>query len=113
MEVFYPAYLFRGPRPVIVAADPVPPYGGSFGVRYQYSWEIKRVVLVAPGSVTHAFDVHARHVELDFTPDGPKRLRVTAPPDAHVAPPGYYLLFLLSKRGVPSEAAFVRLGEGA
>ncbi len=57
------------------------------------------------------FDMHARHVELAFAPDGQKRLRVTAPPDAHVAPPGYYMLFLLSERGVPSEAAFVRLRE--
>ena len=109
MEVYYPAYLFRGPRPVIVEVNPETAYGGSFAVRYEYSWEIKRVVLVAPGSVTHAFDMHARHVELAFAPDGPKRLRVTAPPDAHVAPPGYYMLFLLSERGVPSEAAFVQM----
>ena len=27
----------------------------------------------------------------------------------HVAPPGYYMLFLLDERGVPSEAKFVRL----
>ncbi|HEX8532080.1 MAG TPA: galactose oxidase early set domain-containing protein [Cytophagales bacterium] len=94
---------------MIVAADPAARYGESFGVRYKYSGEVERVVLVAPGSVTHAFDMHTRHVELAFAPDGPKRLRVTAPPDAHVAPPGYYMLFLLSERGVPSEAAFVRL----
>jgi hypothetical protein len=109
--VYYPAYLFRGPRPVIVAADPEPVYGGSFAVHYEYSWEVKRVVLVAPGSVTHAFDMHTRHVELTFKPDGPKRLQVTAPPDAHVAPPGYYMLFLLSERGVPSEATFARVKE--
>ena len=33
-----------------------------------------------------------------------------APPHAAVAPPGYYMLFLLSGGGVPSVAAFVRLG---
>ena len=32
-----------------------------------------------------------------------------APPDATVAPPGYYMLFLVSALGTPSAAAFVRL----
>ncbi len=36
-------------------------------------------------------------------------MTVKAPRDAHVAPPGYYMLFLLSDEGVPSEAEFVQL----
>lgn len=32
-----------------------------------------------------------------------------SPPDATVAPPGYYMLFLVSALGTPSPAAFVRL----
>jgi hypothetical protein len=36
-------------------------------------------------------------------------LTLTAPPDGFVAPPGYYMLFLLSN-GVPSVAKFVRVG---
>jgi hypothetical protein len=35
---------------------------------------------------------------------------VTAPPDGNHAPPGYYLLFVVDGRGVPSEAKIVRIG---
>jgi hypothetical protein len=37
-------------------------------------------------------------------------LALQAPPDAFVAPPGYYMLFLISNTGVPSIAKFIRLG---
>jgi hypothetical protein len=50
-----------------------------------------------------------RYVELRFDRNGPDRLTVEAPPDRHVAPPGFYMLFLLSEGGVPSEAKFVHL----
>ena len=38
------------------------------------------------------------------------RVDVLAPPDGGVAPPGYYMLFVLNAAGVPSEAAWVRIG---
>jgi PKD repeat protein len=34
---------------------------------------------------------------------------MTAPPHGNIAPPGYYMLFLLNRAGVPSHAQFVRL----
>ena len=36
-------------------------------------------------------------------------LNVTAPPNSKIAPPGYYMLFLLNSAGVPSVAQFVQL----
>jgi hypothetical protein len=35
---------------------------------------------------------------------------VTAPANANLSPPGYYLLFILNGSGVPSVAKFVRIG---
>ena len=35
--------------------------------------------------------------------------RVTAPPDGFIAPPGYYLLFVVNNSGVPSVAKFIHL----
>ena len=35
-----------------------------------------------------------------------------APPDATIAPPGYYMLFLVSTKGTPSVAKFVSLPMG-
>jgi uncharacterized membrane protein len=36
-------------------------------------------------------------------------LNVTAPPNGNIAPPGYYMLFLLNSSGVPSVAKFVQI----
>ena len=36
-------------------------------------------------------------------------LNVTAPPNGNIAPPGYYMLFILNAAGVPSVARFVQL----
>ena len=36
-------------------------------------------------------------------------LSLTTPPDGSIAPPGYYMLFLLDSAGVPSKAWFIQL----
>ena len=48
-----------------------------------------------------------RFLPLAFAAGGTS-LTVTAPADANLAPPGYYLLFLVDTSGVPSVAATVR-----
>ena len=50
-----------------------------------------------------------RLVGLGFT-KGAGVLNVTGPPNGNVAPPGYYMLFLLNGSGVPSVAKFVQVG---
>ena len=45
-------------------------------------------------------------VGLNFTV-GSGKLTVTGPPNANIAPPGYYMLFLINNNGVPSVAPFV------
>ncbi|HEU4473243.1 MAG TPA: galactose oxidase early set domain-containing protein, partial [Gemmatimonadales bacterium] len=64
--------------------------------------------LIRLGSVTHAFDANTMALSLDFTA-GDGSLSVTAPPNANVAPPGHYLLFVLNRNGVPSTGAIVRV----
>ena len=117
MEIYAPAYLFttdaggntvRAPRPTITSAAGVVGYGASFGVSTPDAADIARVVLVRSGAATHAFDMEQRMVGLTFT-RGPGTLSVVAPPSPSLAPPGYYMLFLLNSRGVPSIARFVQL----
>jgi hypothetical protein len=72
------------------------------------SASISTVVLIRPGSVTHTFDTDQRLVELTFRQSG-GALAVDAPANGNIAPPGYYMLFLVNDRGVPSVASFVRL----
>src|SRR5205823_1622952 len=70
---------------------------------------ISSAVLMRPGSPTQSFDQGQRLVGLSFTA-GTGTLTVTAPPNSNIAPPGYYMLFLLNSSGVPSVASFVQLG---
>ena len=107
-EVFSPPYLFRGARPRIASAPQDINYGEPFAVRSLQAGLIERVVLMRPGSVTHSVDFEQRHIELGFQRDT-TTLQVRAPRLRAVAPPGWYMLFILDGAGVPSVASWVHL----
>jgi galactose oxidase len=108
-EIYHPAYLFRGPRPVVEFAPKVIHYGHSFAVHSEQAQDIASVVLMRPSTVTHSWDNGQLHVELTSQATGPDRLVVQAPPTSVTTPPGYYMLFLLTDDGVPSVACMVQL----
>jgi hypothetical protein len=85
------------------------PYNTIFQVKTPDAASIREVVLVRPGSVTHAIDMDQRLVGMTFTA-GPGELKVKSPANGNLAPPGYYMLFIVNSSGVPSVAKFVRLG---
>ena len=116
IEIYSPAYLFNGDgspalRPTITSTSDTMYYGHGLQVQTPDAGQIQSVVLVRPGSQTHAFDMDQRLVELSFT-KASGSLTVTAPPHGNIAPPGYYMLFILNSAGVPSLARFVRLATG-
>ena len=111
-EIYSPPYLFKGARPAIGSAPSVVQYGGNFTVQTPDASRIAKVSLISLGSVTHAFDENQRFVPLTFQAAG-GGLTVQGPADGNVAPPGYYMLFLLDTAGVPSTAAMVRLSTPA
>jgi len=49
---------------------------------------------------------------LSFT-TGSGRLTVSEPPNSNIAPPGYYMLFLVNKAGTPSIASWVKVSGSA
>ena len=110
IEVFSPPYLFKGARPSIVSAPDQVSYGAPFAIG-TLDTDIAKAVLIAPGATTHANDMHQRLVPLTISPatDG---LTATAPATAGIAPPGYYMLFLVNSQGIPSVAKFVKLTTG-
>src|SRR6266851_3842667 len=113
MEIYQPPYLFDSTggaaiRPSITSAPRSISYGNAFTVQTPDAASINRVVLVRNGTVTHAFGMDQREVELSFTAQSGS-LTVTAPPSGNIAPPGYYMLFLLNSSGVPSVATFVQM----
>jgi hypothetical protein len=112
LEVFRPPYLFRGPRPVVDSAPQMITYGDAFEISTSTPQSIDAVALLRTGSVTHSFNMDQRYVELIITARLSGALIVQAPPNANIAPPGYYLLFIRDEHGVPSEARFVRIDHG-
>ena len=106
-EIFSPPYLFKGARPSIASAPDQVSYGTSFLVQTPDAASIASVSLIRPGAVTHGFDEDQRFLTLAFTA-GSGSLTIQAPTNANLAPPGYYMLFLVNSAGVPSVASFVR-----
>src|SRR6266516_2935825 len=114
IEIYSPAYLFNpdgsaAMRPAISSLSATAfAYGATFQVQTPEAANITSVVLVRPGAQTHSIDMDQRLVGLSYTTDAGV-LNVTVPPNGNIAPPGYYMLFLLNSAGVPSLARFVQL----
>jgi hypothetical protein len=110
-ELFSPPYLSRGARPTISSAPASVTRGSTFQVATPQAADIGRVTIVRLGAVTHAFDENQRFQALTFSrnADG-LGLTVTTPSNANNAPPGYYMLFILtSSTNVPSVAKIIRI----
>jgi hypothetical protein len=113
VETYYPPYLFTtngqlAPRPAIATAPDTVSIGQPFTVTYGNANSIAKVALVRTGSTTHNWNMDQRYVPLTFTANG-TQLLAQMPTNAPDAPPGYYLLFVISDTGVPSVGKIVRL----
>jgi galactose oxidase len=107
-EFYSPPYLFQGARPTISSAPASVAYGSSLTVSTPNASSIAKVSFIALGSVTHAFDMNQRFMWLTFT-KGASGVTVQAPASRNIAPPGYYMLFMLNSAGVPSKAKIIQL----
>jgi len=105
-QIFSPPYLFKGNRPTIAGAPDTLQYGAAFSVQTPDSASIASVSLIRPGAATHGFDEDQRFLPLSFSAASGV-LTIQAPANANLAPPGYYMLFLVNSNGVPSVATFV------
>ncbi len=110
-ELYTPTYVGQS-RPEITDVPTTITCGAPFTLETSQSSSIRRVALIRTGSVTHGFNSDQRYVACRFEPSGANRLTVTAPPTSAVAPPGYYLLFVVNQNRVPSEGRFVRVNRG-
>lgn len=114
-EIYYPPYLYKkdgsgkpAVRPMVVFPPTAIHWGSKFPVAA--TSPISRVTLVRAGSVTHTVDFDQRFVDLPLS-QTPGFVRfATAPADANVAPPGFYMMFVFDWNGVPSVASMVRIG---
>ncbi|KRG68868.1 hypothetical protein ABB29_10350 [Pseudoxanthomonas dokdonensis] len=115
-ERYLPAYLFdeRGRlarRPQLKAATRVLTPGEELLIAMADSRPVSQVVLIRSGSVTHSFNFDQRRIVLAHEQHGAD-LAAKIPDSSAVVPPGYYLLFVVNDKGVPSEARMVRITSG-
>ena len=109
LEVFSPPYLFRGPRPQLAAAPATAGYGETVTITTPQAGAIRWVSLVKNGVTTHSFDSGQRLVDLPITSRAGDTLQAAVPANPNLAPPGWYMLFLVDQDGVPSTASWIQL----
>ncbi len=127
--IYSPPYLFKPNGDPIVDATDRPRVLGILSIMEEQAAhsqvvqvlyalptgrQVKAVHLVRPGSVTHSVDFDQRLVRCHFTPEQGSQpqtgsLSVTMPWSNQIAPPGWYMLFLIDSEGVPSIASWIRL----
>ena len=107
IEVFWPPYLFAGPRPALVAQRTGGLRGPGRGHRGAAA--IASAALIRPSSTTHSSNLEQRLVDVPCTVAGPDGLTLQMPGSAALAPPGWYLLVVVNAAGVPSPAVWVHL----
>ncbi len=124
ISLYEPPYLFKGPRPTIDLIDGRPneaaadgttettqwEYGSEHTIGYSSAAAIHSAVLIRPGAVTHSSDPNQREVALPISSDAGGQLSVQLTANDNVAPPGYYMVFLVNANGVPSVAQWVHVG---
>jgi hypothetical protein len=109
IEIYSPEYLETGtPRPRITSAPTEIAYGNSYSISTTQASALRSAVLVRPGSVTHSSDSNQRLVSLPFTRTA-NGLSVAVTENPNIAPPGWYMLFVVDNQGVPSVASWVHL----
>jgi hypothetical protein len=129
ISIYEPPYMFKGERPLLESIDGQVnrlqdnvnhtaqwEYGSEHKITYtSKSSEITSAVLIRPAAVTHSSDPNQREVALPIKeaagPRGEgKTLEVGLTSNPNLAPPGYYMVFLVNSGGVPSEAQWVHVG---
>ena len=122
MEIYEPGYMFEGARPVILTPLINISYGSTFDIETDLpiAASPNGIRLIKLGVITHSTDMSQRSVGLDFVA-GPINngypYTVTPPPNANIAPPGLYMLFVLRDKihslsgetMIPSVAKIVKL----
>jgi hypothetical protein len=109
LEIFRPWYTLGNNRPVINQWTREVGYGDEFSLIPDDTTDIRKVVIIRSSSVTHSLNTDQRYLELEFTVEDHNNLIVEAPESSGIAPPGYYLVFVVDSNNVPSKGEFMRI----
>ena len=107
-ERYLPPYFFKS-RPTIAGAPAAVAHRAAFAVQTPLPGAIAEVVLMRPGAVTHGFNQNQRYVGCAITGRTATEVQSVAPANGTIAPPGWYLLFLVDGDRVPSTGVWLHL----
>ena len=117
-EFYEPPYMFNPDNAARPKIDDVQrdgatsrriEYGKTFTIKTAQAASITAVAFIRPQACTHHTDSEQRYVRLEFT-KGSGELTVTAVDNAKIAPPGYYMLWIVDDQKRPCQRAeFIRL----
>lgn len=107
VEIYTPAYVYRGDRPVIRTAPATVTRGQT--VTIGVSQKASKVRLIRPGAYTHVTDTEQRSVALPVVQQANGSVTVTVPQNANLLPPDWYMLFVDNGDNVPSVATWVQV----
>jgi len=111
-QVFTPPYLLNADgsaaqRPAITDAPDSLKNGDSFNVTTGSA--VTSFAIVRMGSATHSVDTDQRRLSLPLSVGADGTYKLTIPADPGVAVPGYWMLFALDSKGVPSVAHIIHI----
>ncbi|KAK9667930.1 hypothetical protein RND81_13G021400 [Saponaria officinalis] len=123
LEAFSPPYLDSsksGLRPTIILPSPNIriSYGSNVIVKFtvsgMFNTSLVKITMIRPAFCTHSFSMNQRMLvltnKMGVIPVGPTRYQVNvlAPGSANIAPPGFYMLFVVHQ-DIPSEGVWVQM----
>ncbi|WP_285656965.1 galactose oxidase early set domain-containing protein [Actinomycetospora sp. NBRC 106375] len=111
LEIYSPPYLFQGRRPQIETAPDTAERGEQLAIATPDAARVQRARLVRLASSTHVTSVDQRSVALGVTRTA-TGVRVDVPDAVRTVPTGFYMLFLVDDRGVPSTGRILRVDGG-
>jgi hypothetical protein len=109
IEMYAPPYAFAGARPTIGAVATEWHYGQAVVIPTPQPGNMLWAELIRGGVTTHAFDNSQRLVDLPISVRAQARMTVLAPASPTLAPPGWYMLFLVDQNHVPSTATWIHI----
>ena len=109
LEVYSPPYLFKGDRPVIQAAPATITYGATLEIQTPNAANIEWVNLIKAGVSTHSTDPEQRLIDLPFALSSAGQLKASVVNNPNLLPPGWYMLSIVDRRGIPSKASWIQV----
>ncbi|KAG9148994.1 hypothetical protein Leryth_010608 [Lithospermum erythrorhizon] len=122
LEAFSPSYLDAGvaglrPKIIFPASQVIIKYGQKFNIRFTLPGKLNinliKVTMVSPSFSTHSFSMNQRSLVLiseksSIAGKATYDIKAIAPGYANLAPPSYYLLFVVHQE-IPSVGIWVKL----